>query len=352
MIASDKRIDRYIEVLIDELKKKRTDLIDVNTIYIGGGTPSHLGVSRWQNLFEALLSAIEIKKIEEFTVECNVEDITEDLLMLFRDHFVSRISLGIQSFNERKIRLLNRHHTKDQAIQNARLIRSTLGENISLSFDLIYGVMGETIQDLKEELDHLLNLSPDHVSIYSLILEEKTILHRKWEKDEYIPLDEDLESAMFFHIKQTLEDAGYVHYETSNFAKPGKQSKHNMNYWNLGQYLGLGAGASSHIDHIRWTNPRNLNRYEANVQSSGTDFIDIETLETIDQMKEELIVGLRKINGIDLSQFYRTHQISAFEQFPVLDVLLEEKWLVQEDEMLRIATDKLYMANHVFRKLI
>jgi len=352
MVANDKTKEQYIETLIKEVHQKSKNYGSVNTVYIGGGTPSSLSLPLLKSLFKAIKETVDVENLEEYTIECNVEDISEELIQVFFDYHINRISIGIQSFDSSKLKILGRNHSYLETLGKIKTIREVYNSKVQINIDLMYAVQGETMETLQTDLDLIMTLRPDHISIYSLILEERTLLHHQFLKEEYQVFDEDLESEMYFQIRSYLMNQGYHHYETSNYAKPGCTAKHNLKYWDLETYLGLGAAASNFINNMRFTNPRNLQKYYDLVNGISEEYAEMEHLLPEDLMKEEIIIGLRKVDGISIARFYERYQISIYEKFSIIEVLLEKNWLKEEEGYLKLPTDKLYLANFVLKKFI
>jgi oxygen-independent coproporphyrinogen-3 oxidase len=352
MVANDKTKEQYIETLIKEVHQKSKNYGSVNTVYIGGGTPSSLSLPLLKSLFKAIKETVDVENLEEYTIECNVEDISEELIQVFFDYHINRISIGIQSFDSSKLKILGRNHSYLETLGKIKTIREVYNSKVQINIDLMYAVQGETMETLQTDLDLIMALRPDHISIYSLILEERTLLHHQFLKEEYQVFDEDLESEMYFQIRSYLMNQGYHHYETSNYAKPGCTAKHNLKYWDLETYLGLGAAASNFINNMRFTNPRNLQKYYDLVNGISEEYAEMEHLLPEDLMKEEIIIGLRKVDGISIARFYERYQISIYEKFSIIEVLLEKNWLKEEEGYLKLPTDKLYLANFVLKKFI
>lgn len=352
MVAKPNVKTEYIKYLCDELTRSNLLYQDVNTIYIGGGTPSSLDLNLLKQLFQTLESYVDLRSLIEFTIECNIEDIKSEFIQICKDYHINRFSIGVQSFQPAKLQILGRHANLLDVLAKLEMIRSIYSNNINISLDLMYGIGDETLEDLNSDIDQVLLCQPDHISIYSLILEEKTKLHHLHTKGLYHKFDEDLERDMFDLIRTRLSSYGYIHYETSNFAKHGKIAVHNSKYWNHTPYLGVGAAASSFDGEIRKTNPRHLGSYYEYVLTNNESLCEVEILSKEDLMKEMIIVGLRKIEGISTQLFYERFSISIYEQFPIIDWMLEQKWLEEENQQLRLPVDKLYVANAILEKII
>ena len=245
-------IRSYLDSLSDEIDKYYEG-DTVKSIYIGGGTPSCLSIESLEKLFR-VIKKINLVNEGEFTFECNINDICEELLMFLKENRVNRISIGVESFNKYNIKFLNRKHTKEQIFNNIKLAKKYF-KNINV--DLIYALPIETMHMLSSDISNILKLDVNHISTYSLILEDHTILFNKKIK----PIDEDLDYKMYKHICKRLRRKGYIHYEVSNFAKEDYQSKHNLTYWDNNEYYGFGLSAHGYINNMRYENTRNFNKY-------------------------------------------------------------------------------------------
>ena len=239
-----------------------------------------------------------------------------------------------------KLKFMERYADFDDVSNKISMIRKIGINNINL--DLMYGIPGETLKDLKTDLNLFLKLKPDHISTYSLILEDYTKLSIKNIK----PIDKDLELSMYNYIRNKLKSKKYIHYEISNFSKKGYESKHNLNYWNNLEYYGFGLGAHGYIDGIRYENTKNLNNYLEG------KYVDKEEILGIREKQEnELMLGFRKIEGISLEEFYNKYEVNMQEVFPIKP-LIKNKDLIFKDGYVFINPDKLYIMNEILLKLI
>ncbi len=310
----------------------------VETVYIGGGTPSSLSLSNIEYLFD-IIKVFNIENLKEFTFEFNVLDINRDILELLKKNHVNRISIGIETINREGQLLLNRVYSKEEITERINLAKEYF-DNINL--DLIYAYKDETIDILKEDLDFITSFNPTHISTYSLIIEEHTELFNKG----IVPIDEELDSKMYDYIRKYLKKLGYNHIEISNFAKEGYRPLHNLVYWNNEEYYGFGAGASGYINDIRYTNTRNVFKYIKN------DYKYLEDNLTIsDKIENELILGLRKIEGISIKEFKDKYNIDIREVYDI-DTLIDKGYLINEDDRLYIPEDKLYVSNSILLNFI
>ncbi len=330
---------KYILALRDEIKERYKGE-EVSTIYIGGGTPSSLGPIELKALL-ALTNIFNKKNLEEFTFECNLNDITDKLATELKLAGVTRVSIGIESFNELNLNFLGRAHTYNEAKEKIEILRSHNINNINI--DLMYAIPGESIKELKSDLDKITDLNPTHISTYSLMIEENTILHNNGVE----PIDEALDSKMYKLINDYLEDIGYIHYEISNFALKGYESKHNLKYWHNEEYYGFGLGASGYLDEFRYTNTKNLTKY-LNGKYKGLEN-DLLSKKII--MDNELMLGLRLTKGIDINEFKEKYNINIFEAYPI-KALIKSKDLKLKKNRLFIPKNKLYIMNEILLKII
>ena len=328
---NDEWIDNYLSILELEVKEKYNNE-EINTIYIGGGTPSILNLAQLKKLFN-IIKIFKINKLEEFTFECNVESITKEKLEYLYKNKVNRLSMGVQSFNDKFLKYLNRHHNYSEVEEKIKLAKKIGFNNISI--DLIYAIKDQTIKDLENDLDKFLKLDITHISTYSLIIEPNTILYIN--KTEEI--DEDLDYNMYKLICNKLKEHGYKHYEISNFAKRGYESKHNLVYWNNEKYYGFGLSASGYIDNIRYTNTRNLNKY------LKKEYIEeSHILSKTETIENEFILGLRKIEGLNKQDFLKKYNIDI-KSIDIVKKLLKEKKLLENKKNIYINHKYIYLSN-------
>lgn len=334
--------EKWVRKYLLQLKEEIEDIYNnevIKSIYIGGGTPSCLKKEELEFLFE-ILKTFQTQPDFEFTFECNLDDINEELLNILKYHHVNRLSIGIQSFNKDNLKLLGRNHTYQEAEAKIKLIHDYGFKNINC--DLIYAIPGETIKDLKEDLKLFLKLKPDHISTYSLMIEPHTILFKK----HISPIEEDLDEEMYKVICKTLKIAGFTHYEISNFARKDCESRHNLTYWNNEEYYGFGLGSSGYIDSIRYTNTKNLTKYLEG-EYKGIQ----EILSKQDIMDNEIMLGLRKKKGIKKEEFITKYHLPIEEAYPVKP-LLKNGDLKEKKEYIFISSDKLYVMNEILMKMI
>jgi len=333
-------IDTYISALINEISSYRDHFSSIETIYIGGGTPSMLSIEQFERLFEALL---DIKPIE-FTVEVNPESYTDEKGELFKKYGVNRISLGVQTFNPTLLKYLNRKHTNEHVIHVVNHLKSI--DIPLISIDLIYSIPGQTLNDLKIDLEYIHKLDITHVSCYSLILEEKTYFYHQYLRGKFETMDEDTEATMYQIVMDELKNQGFEHYEISNYAKHKHYSMHNLLYWTLGDYIGVGLGAHGLVNKERTYNHKALPKYLSN----PLDKVEKQSEESL--LQDELIFGLRKIEGVLVSELEEKYKMKLLEKYPNLIEKMELGLVKIEEGRLKLTDKGIFLGNQVFMVFI
>lgn len=331
-------IKPYFERLDEEIKDAYQGEV-LDTLYIGGGTPSALTIEELNLLFQ-VLSVFKRSNETEFTFECNINDLTEEKLTYLFNHGVNRLSIGIESFNPEKLEFMKREANFKDAKAKLELARRIGFKNINI--DLIYAIPDETSKMLKNDLNLFLKLNPDHISTYSLMIEKNTLVGINKIK----PIEEECDLKLYNLICKTLKKNKFNHYEVSNFAKEGFESKHNLTYWENLEYYGFGTGASGYIGSIRYDNTKSLTEYLKGNFASTKSLISKR-----DNMENEIILGLRKIDGMSLQAFYDKFEENMQDVFPIKP-LVKSGDLIYENGYIRINPDKLYVMNEILIKLI
>ena len=338
VLYNEEWVLNYLKSLKNEIEDRYMGEL-VNTIYIGGGTPSCLSLKEIEYLL-MLTNKFDKSKLVEFSYECNIEDINEELLLLLKKYNVNRLSIGIESFDGDNLKFMKRNTNYKDAKTKIELARNIGFNNINL--DLIYAIPNEKISTLKKDIKLLLSLNPDHISTYSLMIEDNTFLSYK----KIEPIDDNIDYKMYEYICKKLSKSGYNHYEVSNFAKNGFESKHNLVYWNNLEYYGFGAGASGYIAGVRYDNTKNLSKYNNGEYKSNEMMLSEESI-----MEYELILGLRKLEGIKLEDFYNKYKINMQDVFPIKP-LIKNGDLIYENGYVKINPKKLYIMNDILLKLV
>ena len=337
-IKNDKWTNSYLDELEKEIKDKY-NFEEINTIYIGGGTPSSLNIEELNKLFK-IIKIFKLSKNLEFTFECNIENIDYDKLKLLYENGVNRLSIGVQTFNEKFLKYLNRNHKKDDVIKKISTAKKIGFKNINI--DLMYAFPGETIDDLNKDIDEFLKLDISHISLYSLMIEPNTKLFIDKEKN----ISEDLDYEMYENICNRLSKYNYEHYEISNFAKAGYESKHNLTYWNNLEYYGFGIGASGYINGIRYENTRSINKYLSGKYESESHKLDIK-----EKIENEFILGLRKIKGINKIDFKNKYNIDI-KNIEVVRKLISTNKLIEDEKNIYINPKYIYTSNEILIEFI
>ena len=329
---------KYLNALKEEITKYyRGEYLD--TIYIGGGTPSVLDVNELEELLK-IVSYFNKNNNYEYTFECNVENITEEKLYLLKKYGVNRLSIGVQTFNTKYLKYLNRHHDNEEVIKKINIAKKIGFKNINI--DLIYALKNETLKDLEYDLDMFLKLNINHISTYSLIIEPNTILDINNEKN----ISEESDYEMYKLINKKLNSNGYKRYEVSNFAKEGYESRHNLTYWNNKCYYGFGLGAAGYIDNIRYTNTRSLKNY-----LNGMYRIEEEILDEKKILENEFILGFRKAKGINKNEFCGKYNTKIEDNYNIMR-LIEKGKLIDDGSNIYIDEKYVYTMNSILINFI
>lgn len=349
MIAKQDVIKKYINYLNKELQLKEDYLNDITSIYIGGGTPSSIGLNNLEQLFKYLFTYIKKENIVEFSIECNPKDVTDELALLLNKYNVNRVSLGVQSLNPKKLALMRRNHTKKDVFLALKTLQNRFILNINV--DLLYAFPKDDFRGIKHNISTLIKHNVTHFSCYSLILEDKTILYNQYLKGEFKLFDSDKEAKLYYKIQKYLNKHKYFQYEISNFSKPGFECKYNLNTWNNNEYLGVGASASYYIKDKRYNNYHSLTKYFEGIDNNKP-YYDIINLDIEDKMYEEIMLGLRKTKGINILEFHSKYNIDLFNKYPKINELIKNKFLILKDNFLFIPQNKLYLENSILNEIL
>lgn len=288
--------DEYIECLKKEIVLKKKYITDkkIETIYFGGGTPSQLSPQDIESIIQHIYQTYDVADNPEITIEANPDDLKENFVLNLSKTHVNRISIGIQTFNDKRLKFLNRRHNSDEAIEAVKMCQNYKFENISI--DLIYGFPNEKLNDWEKDIETAISLNVPHISAYHLIYEEGTPIYKMLQKHEFEEIDEDTSLNQFRLLIKKLNDAGYIHYEISNFCKKDKHSRHNTSYWTNKEYIGCGPSAHSYNTKKRFWNISNLYKYIEKV-NNNEEFFETEDLDTYTLYNEYVLTSLRTIWG-------------------------------------------------------
>ncbi|MBQ8336462.1 MAG: radical SAM family heme chaperone HemW [Bacteroidaceae bacterium] len=304
---------RYVDALCNELRQRRgyAGKEAIGTIYFGGGTPSTLSTEQLRQIFATIAETYEIEENAEITIECNPDDLAPEFLEELRSLPFNRISMGIQSFNDTQLRRLGRRHNAEKAREAVRNARNAGYDNISI--DLMFALPGSTAAEWQHDLENAIELRPDHLSAYNLMYEEGTPLYRSLMKGEIAELSEEENAEQFQMLIRSMKEAGYRHYEISNFAMPGKESRHNSSYWNDTPYIGCGAAAHSYDGTSRQWNIADIREYIKGIEN-GEPNCEIEYLSEEEQYNDAVLTRLRTADGIPLEWMRRkfSHELNDY----------------------------------------
>ena len=291
-------VDSYLEYLLEEFQSY--DIQKLRTLYIGGGTPTALSASQLEVLLKGLTKNLDLSVLEELTIEANPGDLDADKIAVLKNSAVNRVSLGVQTFDDKMLKKIGRSHLEKDIYENIDRLKLAGFDNISI--DLIYALPGQTMEQVKENVAKAIGLDIPHMSLYSLILENHTVFMNRMRRGKLPLPKEELEAEMFEYIIAELERAGFEHYEISNFSKPSFESRHNLMYWDNAEYYGIGAGASGYVNGVRYKNHGPIRHYLSAVEE-GNARITEEHLSQKEQMEEEMFLGLRKKSGVSMVRF-------------------------------------------------
>ncbi|MFK4965175.1 radical SAM family heme chaperone HemW [Lactococcus garvieae] len=338
-----------VEAYIDELLKEYDSygISSLQTLYIGGGTPSVLPADQLEKLLTHLAKNLDLEELEEFTVEANPSDLTDEVLAVLAQSPVNRISLGVQSFDDKLLKKIGRTHTEEQVYSSIERLRAAGFENITI--DLIYGLPNQTMEMVERDVQKFLELDLPHVALYSLILEDHTVFMNRQRRGRLRLPSDDRNADMYEYIIETLTAKGYSHYEVSNFGKIGYESKHNMTYWDNAEYYGIGAGASGYLEGIRYKNHGPVHHYlrEENKR------VNEEVLTRKQRIEEEMFLGLRKKNGVSIERFHKKFGQPLEEIYgTIIEELTFQKMLFEADGRIRMTEKGFELGNEVFERFL
>ena len=341
-------VDTYLEHLIEEYDSY--DIKKLRTLYIGGGTPTALSAPQLAFLLEKLTDKLDLSYLEELTIEANPGDLDQEKIAVLKDSPVNRVSLGVQTFNDRMLKQIGRSHLEKDIYENIANLKKAGFDNISI--DLIYALPKQTMEDVKTNVAKAIALDIPHMSLYSLILENHTVFMNRMRRGKLPLPKEDLEAEMFDYIIAELEKAGFEHYEISNFSKPDFESRHNLMYWDNAEYYGIGAGASGYVDGVRYKNHGPIRHYLQAVEA-GNARVQEEVLTLNEKMEEEMFLGLRKKSGVSKKRFEEKFGLSFEEQYgAVVSELTEQGLLVADRDIVRMTKQGLFLGDTVAEKFI
>ena len=336
-------VDSYLEHLLQEFHSY--DIQKLRTLYIGGGTPTALSALQLEVLLDGLTKNLDLSVLEELTIEANPGDLDEDKIAVLKNSAVNRVSLGVQTFDDKMLKKIGRSHLEKDIYENIDRLKLAGFDNISI--DLIYALPGQTMEQVKDNVAKAITLDIPHMSLYSLILENHTVFMNRMRRGKLPLPKEEVEAEMFEYIIAALELAGFEHYEISNFSKPGFESRHNLMYWDNAEYYGIGAGASGYVNGVRYKNHGPIRHYLKAVEE-GNARIHEEHLSLREQMEEEMFLGLRKKTGVSKARFEEKFGTS-FENIygQVVRDLCHQDLLQIEGQQIRMTKKGLFLGDTV-----
>lgn len=345
------KIEEYIEAVKKEIELQKIKS-EITTIYIGGGTPSYID-SKYIKEIMTEIQKKNVSKNAEITIEVNPGTVTLEKLKDYKEARINRLSIGLQSAQDELLKQIGRIHNFEQFLETYKMARKVGFKNINV--DLMLGLPNQRIKDLKDSLEKIIELQPEHISVYSLIVEDGTPIANKLESGELELPDEDLERNMYWYVKNILELNRYKHYEISNFSKQGYESKHNMNCWNQKEYIGIGIAAHSYRDITRYSNTENLGEYIRNVKNGKLERNRIihEIQKEDDTKKEYMLLGLRQIDGVKISKFkekFGDNPIYLFRN--ELKKLSDENLIGINEDNIKLTNKGIDLANLVWEEFV
>lgn len=343
-------VDEYIESLGKEMALWANDLqkAEIETIFIGGGTPTSLSVDQLDRLLELITTYIPMEHVTEFSSEANPDELTLDKMQKMREFGVNRLSMGVQTFDQDLLKVLGRTHSNDHVYEVINHAKQT--DFPSISIDLMYGLPNQTMDQWKASLQEAFRLKIPHISAYSLLVEPKTIFYNLLSKGKLSLPGEDLEAEMYGYLLEEMQSHGYIQYEISNFAYVGKESKHNLLYWNNDEYIGLGAGAHGYVNGKRYSNHGPIKKYMQTIDTGEQPLMMQKEVTNVEKMEEEMFLGLRKNEGVSLAKFEERYGLTLRDVYgKELDELLQRELLVLENNCVRLTSRGRFMGNEVFQ---
>ena len=344
--------ERYVDAVCKEIVLRseglemRGEKPQIGTIYLGGGTPSQLSIKQMERIFSACYIYNKVEDTAEITIEANPDDINLDFAKSLRDLGINRVSMGVQTFNDERLKFLHRRHQASQVPQAVETLLKAGFRNISI--DLMYGFPNQTLDEWKTDIEKALELDVEHISTYCLMYEEGTALYKLLEQGKVTEIDEELEREMYYTLINRLESAGYEHYELSNFARKGYRSRHNSSYWRGIPYIGIGAAAHSYDIKTRSWNIADINKYIAAMEQ-GKRLYDEEVIDADTRYNDAITVELRTKEGLDLttlSQDQRQYCIANAQRH------LDAHLLKLQDNHLALTKEGLFVSDMVMSDLM
>jgi putative oxygen-independent coproporphyrinogen III oxidase len=346
-------VDEYLSAMKKEMLNTTARFPNhiMETIFVGGGTPTSLSESQLDRFLKDVNEVFSSPSLEEYTVEANPEQTTKEKIAVLKNNGVNRLSIGVQAFQSKLLKKLGRSHDKEDVYNTVSEAKKAGIHNMSI--DLMFGLPGQTMEMFKESVDEALALDVPHISSYSLQIEKKTVFYNLAQKGKLVLPEHELEAAMYDYLIEALDKKGYRQYEISNFALPGYESKHNLQYWNNNEYFGIGAGAHSYVEGTRRRNAGPLKQYMSLIDQEGFPYIEEHLVPLVEKMEEEMFMGLRKQEGVSDQDFFSRYGRSMFDVYnePIKRMILKG-WLEERDGRLFLTKDGRPLGNEVFQEFI
>jgi oxygen-independent coproporphyrinogen-3 oxidase len=349
----DELVPAYFNALKKEilLYSEKLKGFSIKSVFIGGGTPSAVDEHYIYEVISLLDSEFSLDERVEISIETNPGTLTKEKLELYKAVGINRLSIGLQAWQDQILKSLGRIHTAKEFEQNITLAKKIGFNNINV--DLIFGIPGQTLEDWIETLKHVVALEPQHLSCYSLKIEEGTVFGNSLEKGELVPIEDEIDREMYSFCKDYLSIKGYKHYEISNFAKPGLECRHNMVYWKAEEYVGLGAGAHSYFKGLRFNNISDIESYIDGIYYNKVITENIEVINSKESMAEFMLLGLRLIDGVCMEEFKSRFNEEIYNIYGNQIGKMQEKgFLIVRDGKIALSTIGLDYANQVFMEFI
>ncbi len=346
-------VDAYLDALIIEMERtfERFPTPRLQTVFIGGGTPTSLTAKQLERLLRAIHRIVPLASNVEFTVEANPDGVSDEQLHVLKQWGVNRLSFGVQTFDDELLTRIGRTHTKETAIETIERAHELGFYNINI--DLMYGLPTQTIAQLKETLHMMFSLPIQHVSAYSLIIEPKTVFYNLMRKSTLSLPSQEEEAYMYEIIMEQMEQHGYKQYELSNYARNGFYSRHNMTYWNNEYYYGFGAGAHSYMNGVRYVNAGPIKKYIQLIERGQFPYINTHVVSKEEEMEEYMFLGLRKIEGINKDEFFQRYGKTVHAVFNEAIALQKQDGLLEEtDEAIFLTHRGKLLGNEVFQSFL
>jgi len=323
----------------------------IKSVFFGGGTPSYAEAKYICDIMDLCKNEFNFIDGAEITIESNPGTLTYEKLCSYKDAGINRLSIGLQAWQDRMLKSLGRIHSNQEFVDNFKQARKAGFDNINV--DLIFGLPGQTLEDWKETLTNVVELNVEHLSCYSLKIEDNTPFGEMLNSGKIVQLEEEADREMYYLTKKFLKDNNFKHYEISNFAKPSYECRHNLIYWKAEEYIGLGAGAHSYFNGERYSNVEGVSNYIDTVSKNGVFKENVETIDEIESMSEFVILGLRLIDGVNCDEFFERYEKEIFSVYGTQIEMLTKKSLIEhKDSKIKLSPLGLDLANEVFVEFI